>query len=302
MWWAFACVLAVVITACAAVMVSRASSDEAADATTSGTRQPLPVQSGAMTPPQPVPLATTSATPTTDLEADFAALQATVGAPIGIFIAPVGGAGVAPTVLGDWQNGSAWSTSKVPVAIAALREDSSPDLLAEINSAITMSDNEAAEAIWARLGDPYTAAAKVEAVLREAGDSTPVQAERIRPGFTAFGQTQWPLSEQARFMAFAACDQRNGQLLSLMGRVSSGQSWGLGTITGARFKGGWGPSLSGAYLVRQIGIIGSGDSMSAVAIASEPASGAFGDGTADLTAIAQWLSNRSGQLPAGSCG
>jgi hypothetical protein len=302
MWWALAGVVVVALTVCVAVMVSHASSNEAAGATASVARQPLPVQSGAVTPARQLPLTTTSAVQTTDLETDFAALQATVGAPIGLVIAPVGDSGVAPIVLGDWQSGSAWSTSKVPVAIAALREDSSPDLLAEINSAITVSDNEAAEAIWARLGDPYTAAAKVEAVLREAGDSTLVQAERIRPGFTAFGQTQWPLSEQARFMAFAACDQRAAQVLSLMGEVSSDQSWGLGTITGARFKGGWGPSLSGAYLVRQIGVIGSGDSMSAVAIASEPASGGFGDGIADLTAIAQWLSNRSAQLPSGSCG
>jgi hypothetical protein len=42
--------------------------------------------------------------------------------------------------------------------------------------------------------------------------------------------------------------------------------------------------------------------MSAVAIAVEPASGSFGEGAADLTTIAQWLSDRSAQLPAGSCG
>jgi hypothetical protein len=283
-------------------MVTRASSAEVTSrATTSLTRQPLPAQTDTMTAPQPVPSATTTAMPTTGLEADFAALQATIGAPIGIVVAPVGGGG-APIMLGDWQIGPAWSTSKVPVAIAALREGSSADLVAQVNDAITVSDNAAAEAIWARLGDPYTAAAKVEAVLREAGDPTQVQAERVRPDFTAFGQTRWPLSEQARFMAFVVCDRRDEQVLSLMARVSSDQGWGLGTIPGARFKGGWGPSTSGAYLVRQIGVFGSGDAMTAVAIAAEPASGAFGDGTADLTAIAQWLSERSGELPAGGCG
>jgi hypothetical protein len=299
--WALVSVLVVLAGAFAAVLETRTSSSSTVTAIPKVVRT-LPAEPGAITSATPVPLATTGASPAADLNTDFAQLQAAIGAPIGIVVTSLGSAGVAPIVLGDWRNGPAWSTSKVPVSIAALREDSSLDLLAAVSSAITVSDNGAAEAVWARLGEPHSAAAKVETVLREAGDSTVVEAERVRPGFTAFGQTQWPLNEQARSMGFAACDPRNEKVLSLMGQVSSDQSWGLGTLTGVRFEGGWGPSPSGAYLVRQIGIIGSADAMSAVAIAVDPASGSFGEGAADLTTIAQWLSDRSAQLPAGSCG
>jgi hypothetical protein len=46
--------------------------------------------------------------------------------------------------------------------------------------AITESDNAAAESIWGRLGDPVTAAHKVEDVLRQTGDPTIVQSQRVR--------------------------------------------------------------------------------------------------------------------------
>ena len=89
------------------------------------------------------------------------------------------------------------------------------ELDARRRAAITESDNAAAESIWEGLGDPVTAARKVEDVLKEAGDSTTVQSQKVRPEFTAFGQTYWPLIDQARFLAFAVCDNRNAPSSSL---------------------------------------------------------------------------------------
>lgn len=235
----------------------------------------------------------------TALAADFAQLQSQLNAQIGIGVSAVGGA--TPSTLGDWQTGPAWSTIKVPLAIAALREENPPQVTAAMKAAITESDNTAAESIWEGMGDPVTAAHKVEAVLKEAGDATTVQSQKIRPEYTAFGQTIWPLAEQARFLAFAVCDSRNTPIFSLMGQVEEDQRWGMGAIPDAQIKGGWGPSLTGSYLVRQIGILSTPSGQIAVAMSAAPASGSFADGTHDLTEMANWLTAHMAALPAGHC-
>jgi hypothetical protein len=237
----------------------------------------------------------------TALAADFAQLQSQLHAEIGLAVSAVGSA-ASPSPLGDWQTGPAWSTIKVPLAIAALRQENPPRVTAAMEAAITESDNAAAESIWEGLGDPVTAAHKVEDVLKEAGDSTTVQSQKVRPEFTAFGQTDWPLIDQARFLAFAVCDNRNAPIFSLMGQVEQDQRWGMGTIPDAQIKGGWGPSLSGSYLVRQIGILSAPTGTIAVAMAAAPASGSFADGTHDLTEVANWLTAHLAALPAGHCG
>jgi serine/threonine protein kinase len=237
----------------------------------------------------------------TALAADFAQLQNQLHAEIGIAITAVG-SGASPSTLGDWQTGPAWSTIDVPLAIAALRQENPPQVTAAMKAAITESDTAAAESIWESLGDPITAARKVEDVLKEAGDVTTVQSQKVRPEFTAFGQTDWPLIEQARFLAFAVCDNQNEPIFSLMGQVEAGQRWGMGTIPDAQIKGGWGPSPSGSYLVRQIGILSTSTGMIAVAMAAAPASGSFADGTHDLTEVANWLTAHIAALPAGHCG
>jgi hypothetical protein len=238
----------------------------------------------------------------TALAADFAQLQSQLHGEIGIAVSAVG-SGASPSTLGDWQTGPAWSTIKVPLAIAALRQENPPQATAAMKAAITESDNAAAESIWEGLGDPVTAAHKVEDVLKEAGDSTTtVQSQKVRPEFTAFGQTYWPLVDQARFLAFAVCDNRNAPIFSLMGQVEQDQRWGMGTIPDAQIKGGWGPSPSGSYLVRQIGILSTPTGVIAVAMADQPASGSFADGTHDLTEVANWLTAHLAALPAGHCG
>lgn len=239
-------------------------------------------------------------TAATSLAAEFAQLQPQLHAVVGIALSGVG-RGQQPVTLGEWQSGPAWSTIKVPLIIAALREEEPPRVTEAMTAAITESDNAAAESIWESLGSPADAAGKVEAVLRQAGDPTIVQSQRVRPEFSASGQTDWPLTDQVKFTSVAVCDNENDPVFDLMGRVESDQRWGIGTIAGSRLKGGWGPSPTGGYLVRQIGVLTTPTGMVSVALAALPDSGKFEDGTAALTTMANWLSQRLGALPTGHC-
>lgn len=238
--------------------------------------------------------------PATSLAAEFARLEPELHAVVGIALSGVG-PGQVPMTLGEWQSGPAWSTIKVPLIIAALREEQPPAVTEAMTAAITESDNAAAESIWDSLGTPADAAAKVEAVLRQTGDPTIVQSLRVRPEFSASGQTDWPLTDQVKFTSVAVCDKANDPVFDLMGRVEPEQRWGIGTLADSRLKGGWGPSPTGGYLVRQIGVLNTPAGMVSLALAALPDSGRFEDGTAALTTMATWLSQRLGALPAGHC-
>ena len=199
-------------------------------------------------PPPPPPAAPTPGAPapagTGQFATDFASLAAEINAKAGIVVRAVG-AGPEPVTAGDWSTGTAWSTIKVPLAIAGLRETDPPAATDAMRAAITQSDNDAAESIWQGLGDPTAAAKKVEAVLAEAGAPTTVESQKVRPEFTAFGQTTWSLSDQATFLSSAACDPRNQPIMDLMGQIASDQSWGLGEITGCEVQGRLGPVARG---------------------------------------------------------
>ena len=272
------------------VSPTQISSDDASAPTQ---QNPIPLE-GQLRPPAPP----TSA-PQFDLAASLEEVSQISSTTLGIVITPLGSGG-SSVRLGDWSSvGSAWSTIKVPLAIAALRHHTSnSDVVA---AAITQSDNAAAEQLWADLGEPAAAAAYVEDVLSGTGDPTEVQSQRVRPEFSAFGQTLWPLTEQANFLSAAACDSRNTPVLDLMGRITAGQRWGLGILPGAQFKGGWGPSPGGAYLVRQFGVVDTPNGRAAIALAATPTSGSFQDGTAALTAAADWLAAHGNELPGGEC-
>jgi hypothetical protein len=205
------------------------------------------------------------------------------------------------TTLGDWLEGPAWSTIKVPLVIAAYRQQKPQQVTATMNAAITESDNAAAESLWEQLGDPATAAQQVQEILQQSGDPTLVESRKLRQEFTAFGQTIWSLANQVRFTANAFCNTENEPIFGLMTQINPDQKWGIGTIPATPFKGGWGPSPSGKYLVRQLGILTTPLGKVAVAIAAEPASGSFDDGTKDLDDAAQWLSDHLRALPAGKC-
>ncbi len=238
--------------------------------------------------------------PTENLASSFAELSASIPGTIGIALAPVAN-GAQVVSFGQWQAGPAWSTSKVPLVLAAMRDGKSPQTTASMELAITHSDNNSAEQVWSSLGTPEEAAAKVGDVLHEAGDPTIVESRRIRPEFTAFGQTIWSLMNQARFLAETACDPRSSQVLDLMAQVESDQSWGIGQLPNPRFKGGWGPSPTGAYLVRQIGLVSAPGGTVAVALAAEPNSGSFDDGIQALNTMTAWASDHLSEFPVGKC-
>jgi hypothetical protein len=205
-------------------------------------------------------------------------------ATVGVAIAAPGRADVYS--LGSWSVGVAWSTAKVPLAVAALRNDSSSakDLVVK---AITESDNPASEQLWSQLGKPTDAARQVQAVIREAGDSaTTVESQRLRPGYTAFGQTQWTLCGQAQFAANLANVPGAATVVALMKNLVAEHRWGLAD-RGAAAKGGWGPGLNAGYLARQFGIVPTESGDCGVALAAEAPT--FEAGVAALDSLTDWL-------------
>jgi hypothetical protein len=197
----------------------------------------------------------------------FQELSGSLPATIGIAIAPVGTTDVA--AYGSWSSGVAWSTIKVPLAIAALRADRSR-AAGPATEAITQSDNAAAEKLWSQLGQPTQAAQQVRAVIAEAGDpTTVVESRRLRPGFTAFGQTRWSLRRQAQFAAYLPCLADSAPVMALMSNLTDAQRWGI-AADGAAAKGGWGPNEAGGYLVRQFGVVSTGSGQLGVAIGGSP--------------------------------
>ncbi|WP_231384168.1 MULTISPECIES: serine hydrolase [Mycobacteriaceae] len=245
-----------------------------------------------------LPLALASPASAEPLQASFAQLANTIGANVGIAYAPVGQNQVA--TLGSLQNGVAWSTIKVPLAIAALHANR-PNAQELAAKAVTASDNDAAEQLWASLGPAPQAAQQVQAVLRAGGDTgTAVESRRLRPEFSAFGQTQWPLARQAVFAAHLPCMAVAAPVYSLMRNTVPDQRWGLAGLN-VPSKGGWGPGAGGGYLVRQFGIVHAPAGDLAVALAAEPKDGSFGSGTAALNQLTQWLSAHAAELPGGRC-
>lgn len=242
-------------------------------------------------PPVPPPAA---APPMDDLQADFASFSAGIPAEVGLAVV----AGPTSSTFGTRTAATAWSTIKVPLAIAALRAD--PDQAAAfVSAAISQSDNAAAESLWSLLGPPAQAAVAVQAVLAEGGDpTTSVQSVRVREGFTAFGQTDWPTEAQARFASRLPCIAGNEVVMADMQSLAGNQSWGLAGDADVAAKGGWGPGKDGGYLVRQLATISTPDGTIGIALAAEPEDGTFGSGVAAINQLADWIeANRDAFVP-----
>jgi beta-lactamase class A len=135
----------------------------------------------------------------------FARLQARLGGRIGLAVSGLG-QGQQVERLGAVNSVIAWSTSKVPIAMAIYDAGLGSAQQTNLRAAIAASDNAAAERLWAALGGGTQAAATADAQLRAAGDNhTQIQPNRLRPDYTEFGQTLWKLTDQARFTAGMAC-------------------------------------------------------------------------------------------------
>ena len=231
---------------------------------------------------------------TADDRASFEALQSTIQGDVGLAVTPMG-TGRPVEELGSLRGGVAWSTIKVPLALAVAARAPTPRDEELIDAALTVSDNDASLALWERLGPPDVAAAAVQDVLAAAGDSsTRVEANVLRSGFTPFGQTRWSLAAQVQLMAALPGLPHADEIRARMRRVVPEQRWGLGVLgEGVELKGGWGPDPDGRRLVRQMGLVGS----LAVALAALPADGSFESGTAILDRLAQWLGESRATRP-----
>jgi hypothetical protein len=223
--------------------------------------------------------------------ARFQALESDRRGEVGLAVSRVG-EGEVVEELGTLGGGVAWSTIKVPLALAVVAGEPTPRDKELIDAALMVSDNDASLALWERLGTPEVAAAAVQGVLAAAGDSsTRVEASVLRPGFTPFGQTQWSLAAQVRLMAALPGLPHADEIRSRLRRVVPEQRWGLGVLgNDVELKGGWGPDPDGRHLVRQMGIAGP----LAVALAAIPADGSFESGTDMLDRLAQWLGELQG--------
>lgn len=218
------------------------------------------------------------------VQESFDELSSAIPATIGMAIAAPGQPGVFS--LGRWSVGVAWSTIKVPLAIAALRADrrSAQPLVVK---AITESDNAAAELLWSQLGEPAAAARRVQHVVAAAADpTTVVESRRLRTEFTAFGQTQWALQHQALFAANLSGVPDAALVIELMKQLIPDHRWGLARKDVAA-KGGWGPGVNGGYLTRQFGIVPVGASRVGVALAAE--TDTFEAGITALDQLTEWL-------------
>jgi hypothetical protein len=77
--------------------------------------------SSSVVPPASSMATSSSVTVAAGLTESFVALSQSVKADVGLAIGPTGASGGA-IIFGGWTAGPAWSTSKVPVVIAAMRE------------------------------------------------------------------------------------------------------------------------------------------------------------------------------------
>jgi hypothetical protein len=215
-------------------------------------------------------------------DTSFDELSRTVPATIGIAIAAADGMPLAS--FGTWSTGVAWSTIKVPLAIAAVRAGvGSRELVVQT---ITQSDNATAEELWSQLGDPADAAQQVQAVIND--PTTVVESRRLRSEYTAFGQTRWSLVRQAQFAALLPSIPDASGVVDLMHNLCADHRWGLAT-KGFAAKGGWGPGTAGDYLVRQFGIVPLRGGHVGVALAAQADDGVFETGVGMLNDLTNWL-------------
>lgn len=214
---------------------------------------------------------------------------------------------------GDTRSPYAWSTSKVLIATTLVKnvggyQRLTPTQRAQVTSAFTVSDNTAAASLFsslsARTGGLVGASTAMTKVLRAGGDTRTVVSTVGRSTFSTYGQTLWPVEQQAQFMSSLTRNclvdrASTAYLLDQMGHTTPSQRFGLGTVRAAMFKGGWGPDPDGKYLVRQMGLLmTSSGNRAAVAITARPPDGTYASGQALLGRVAVWLKANIGPAPA----
>lgn len=262
---------------------------------------PTPSPSASET-PSPSPHDTPSPTPTPSnvavLEESFAALESEHDGEVAVALTAVG-AEAEPMTFGALDSPEAWSTMKVPIAVAVERTDAAEDLRSTMEAAISSSDNDAAQTLWDALGSSSSAREATQDVIDDYGAaSTETGPVLIEETGTEFGMLAWSVGDQARFAAALPCDSEAAPVYEAMGEITEEHAWGLGQFDGAHFKGGWGDDEEGSD-VRQLGVIDTAAGSVGVAIAYQGSD--YDEGVAALDDTATWLQENVDHLPAGSC-
>lgn len=264
----------------------------------------VPAQSSSTPPSSSVPVSSSAAQAggIAALKRGWATLSPRLSQPVSVSVVAVGTSASPRVDLGTLPTQVAWSTIKVPLAIAAERKNGPQTATA---AAIQQSDNASAEALWASLGSDEQASAAVNVVLREGGSTADVPSTRLRAGFTIFGQTQWPVPDAATFSAHLPCMGGAKRVIGYMETVAGNQQWGAEIMTkptATAVKGGWGPGSTSGYVVRQVGFVTNRDgTMTAITMATFAPGSSLGSGTAVLNQVGKWLNANAKAMPRGKC-
>lgn len=211
----------------------------------------------------------------------------------------VAGTGTSAVSVGEVDADTAWSTMKVPIAIAALQNGSTE--MGDVKEAITLSDNDAAIDLWDSLGAGTGAADTVQTVIRRFGDSdTTVQPDGQDGSDEPFGMTQWRAVDQVRFVEGLACttDPSAVKVRGYMGQIDPSEQFGLAGIHPSMVKAGWGDEDDGDYTVRQMAILPHNDGYSAVTFIAQGPEDGVDRTVADLKV---WFTAHIKDLPVRHC-
>ena len=149
-------------------------------------------------------------------------------------------------IAGDKGKGPVWSTIKVPIAIAALKDGADKSL---VDLAIKESDNDAAYSLWSQVQWHEGSADKaVEELLEDYGSHADIHN-------TAFGYSTWSLKDQAVFGAELPCIEEADYVHKVLKDIVSWQKIGLSKEKRTRAKSGWGlDEDENEYTYRQFGV------------------------------------------------
>lgn len=225
------------------------------------------------------------AAPDSDLQAGLKKAVEKVGAQYGGSLGVAIDDGTSKAQAGELTTGPAWSTIKVPIALAAAAKSTANP--AQVTSALEASDNNAVAGLWSALGSPSQAAQETQDQIQALAKAPKVLSQKARPEFSAYGQTQWPLADQAEFGFQVQCAAHADAVTAHMGKVAADQRYGLGQLSGAHYKPGWGPNESGQYLVREFGYVPGPKGSVGVSIAAQASDGTYASGQQMLTALAK---------------
>lgn len=235
--------------------------------------------------PEPVPLTTPVTTvvkpkPFAHLAEEVVAIEESTHTEVGISLFD----GSVTTSAGSLEWLPAWSTMKVPIAMAAKEhcEYGEEYKMQLIEASIEWSDNDSARALWDCMGSNSEASEKVSAEIAKSGSQVTVRG--------AFGTTRWSFAGQARYGYYLSQKDEDNQIFADMHHIAEDQAYGLGQL-GIPFKGGWSDyERDGSWHTRQFGWMEVDGAPYGVAVGARSADGSYDDTQEALNQVAGLLS------------